>query len=218
MDSKKKICPYCGEEIMSAARKCKHCGEWLDNANLEAPNNNAPENKPHKEAAPKSKKEKMLNGVIALLIIANLTVAFFWIKDCLTPKSIIGEDVEKVSKLMTKKDLSTRIDSVSYALGSWCADNTPNVSTIKAFDDMSRIKFYAGMLRGSLTPQNQARNTIISEALQHVNPDIEKYSTVGELNGDAIFQGVYDGATSGRTYLLTNEELQSISQTSFKFQ
>lgn len=218
MDSKKKICPYCGEEIMSAARKCKHCGEWLDNANLEAPNNNAPENKPHKEAAPKSKKEKMLNGVIALLIIANLTVGFFWIKDCLTPKSIIGEDVEKVSKLMTKKDLSTRIDSVSYALGSWCADNTPNVSTIKAFDDMSRIKFYAGMLRGSLTPQNQARNTIISEALQHVNPDIEKYSTVGELNGDAIFQGVYDGATSGRTYLLTNEELQSISQTSFKFQ
>ena len=25
-----KRCPYCGEEIMTAARKCKHCGEWLD--------------------------------------------------------------------------------------------------------------------------------------------------------------------------------------------
>lgn len=25
-----KICPYCGEEILSTAKKCKHCGEWLD--------------------------------------------------------------------------------------------------------------------------------------------------------------------------------------------
>jgi serine/threonine protein kinase len=25
-----KRCPYCSEEILAAARKCKHCGEWLD--------------------------------------------------------------------------------------------------------------------------------------------------------------------------------------------
>lgn len=25
-----KKCPYCGEEILSAARKCKHCGEFLE--------------------------------------------------------------------------------------------------------------------------------------------------------------------------------------------
>ena len=25
-----KKCPYCGEEILAAAKKCKHCGEWLD--------------------------------------------------------------------------------------------------------------------------------------------------------------------------------------------
>lgn len=30
MSESTKRCPYCHEEILSAARKCKHCGEWLE--------------------------------------------------------------------------------------------------------------------------------------------------------------------------------------------
>ena len=30
MTDKTKRCPYCGEEILAIARKCKHCGEWLE--------------------------------------------------------------------------------------------------------------------------------------------------------------------------------------------
>ena len=29
----KKQCPYCGEEILAVAKKCRHCGEWLDKQN-----------------------------------------------------------------------------------------------------------------------------------------------------------------------------------------
>lgn len=31
MEQEKKNCPYCGEEILAIAKKCKHCGEWLNN-------------------------------------------------------------------------------------------------------------------------------------------------------------------------------------------
>ena len=30
MEQETKKCPYCGEEIMATARKCKHCGEWFE--------------------------------------------------------------------------------------------------------------------------------------------------------------------------------------------
>jgi predicted ATP-dependent serine protease len=30
MEQNLKTCPYCGEEIMATAKKCKHCGEWLE--------------------------------------------------------------------------------------------------------------------------------------------------------------------------------------------
>ncbi|MBO4827270.1 MAG: hypothetical protein J5506_08575 [Prevotella sp.] len=35
MEKGKKNCPYCGEVIMEKARKCKHCGTWLDGAQTE---------------------------------------------------------------------------------------------------------------------------------------------------------------------------------------
>lgn len=30
MEKETKLCPYCNEEILAVAKKCKHCGEFLD--------------------------------------------------------------------------------------------------------------------------------------------------------------------------------------------
>lgn len=35
---KTKTCPMCGESILMSARKCKHCGEYLDAALKKATN------------------------------------------------------------------------------------------------------------------------------------------------------------------------------------
>ena len=32
MEQVKKRCPFCAEEILADARKCKHCGEYLDDS------------------------------------------------------------------------------------------------------------------------------------------------------------------------------------------
>lgn len=37
MSNEIKQCPYCGEDILAVAKKCKHCGEWLDKDNKKIP-------------------------------------------------------------------------------------------------------------------------------------------------------------------------------------
>lgn len=42
MEEAKKRCPYCGEEILAVAKKCKHCGEWLPDEATEKPKEKIP--------------------------------------------------------------------------------------------------------------------------------------------------------------------------------
>ncbi len=37
MADETKLCPYCGEKILAIAKKCKHCGEWINSNNCQNP-------------------------------------------------------------------------------------------------------------------------------------------------------------------------------------
>jgi len=60
-----KECPYCAEEILVAAKKCKHCGEFLDD---ELKKNSEPE--VEKESVVYVKQEK--NGLVTFLVILGI--------------------------------------------------------------------------------------------------------------------------------------------------
>ena len=66
-----KNCPYCGEEVLIAAKKCKHCGEWLNKISVDASKKIVDAGKKIKE---KIKMSKLSKKVTASIIIGTIGV------------------------------------------------------------------------------------------------------------------------------------------------
>ena len=70
-ESAHKGCTYCAEKILAAAKKCKHCGEFLETSNMPPVNGKA------QLIEATSKPYKFVEGIGALLIFLSLLA---WIK------------------------------------------------------------------------------------------------------------------------------------------
>jgi len=70
----KKQCPFCGEEILSTAKKCKHCGEWLDGKHGDEIQNHV-----SKKESQENKESIGFGGrIIGALILAGIGWALFY--------------------------------------------------------------------------------------------------------------------------------------------
>ena len=89
MSQETKKCPYCGNEILAVAKKCKHCGTWLDGrgeakaSTPATPKQDSPVNDtPIDKSAKKSSKGKLGKTIISAIVgIAVLSGgAYFYIQ------------------------------------------------------------------------------------------------------------------------------------------
>lgn len=83
-----KACPYCGEQILTTAIKCKHCGEFL-------------EKKPQEETQPVKKKKKISTMEWLLIIVVTIAfIGFFSTSD--TAKNDVGNISRDYNTTTTK--------------------------------------------------------------------------------------------------------------------
>lgn len=122
MEQETKTCPYCGEEIMAIAKKCKHCGEWLD----EEENKDEEEEEVDDDFSPGvgyyvQKLLKRIVGTIILLIIALLLFEYggwkvSWGTYIPTEKQWMISAAREQGELIAPKDQSFLIDKDGFLI------------------------------------------------------------------------------------------------------
>ena len=112
MEQETMKCPYCGEEILAVAKKCKHCGEWLDEEEIEGEVVETEEEE--SDSADDDSNWNWLYKVIFLVII--LAVAFF----TLPSEEKQTERMMEELRVLVRKDIKNQTrnqDAFTQALG-----------------------------------------------------------------------------------------------------
>lgn len=109
-------CPYCGEEILTVAKKCKHCGEWLEDREYEEEEvDTVIEDEP--ESDDDSNWEwlyEIIGKIIAVLIF--LLVAFF----TMPSEEKQAERMKEELRVLVRKDIKNETrneDMFTQAIG-----------------------------------------------------------------------------------------------------
>jgi len=106
-------CPFCAEEIKAAAKKCKHCREWLDkNEHVETEISQSSSSDITEKTKKNNTKQKMI-GVLIFVVLVGVAVLGFKAAGVIYDKYIkepLGKILEKDRKESEDK-LNSTVDT-----------------------------------------------------------------------------------------------------------
>ena len=219
MSQETKKCPYCGEEILAVAKKCKHCGTWLDGrdeaqASIPAtPKQDNPVNTPVNKSA--KKPIDFLNiaiGILAVGAIASASV-YFTTDQKVLHTQLEQDSIQAEKVLSSEPNLNTDENKFLY---SAAVASRENFEEWKNTMEITNAKdFQTGVYSATTNqdPKYRAYYAGISLACSSLLPMPSKIaeSEGVEIDADAFYAGL-SHAIIGKAKMTKDEALKIINE------
>lgn len=219
MSQETKKCPYCGEEILAVAKKCKHCGTWLDGrdeAQASAPvipKQNTPVNTPVNKST--KKPIDFLNiaiGILAVGAIASASV-YFTTDQKVLHTQFEQDSIQAEKVLSSEPNLNTDENKFLY---SAAVASRENFEEWKNTMEITNAKdFQTGVYSATTNqdPKYRAYYAGISLACSSLLPMPSKIAEGEgvEIDADAFYAG-FSHAAIGKAKMTKEQALNTVNQ------
>lgn len=219
MSQETKKCPYCGEEILAVAKKCKHCGTWLDGrdeAQASAPvipKQNTPVNTPVNKST--KKPIDFLNiaiGILAVGAIASASV-YFTTDQKVLHTQFEQDSIQAEKVLSSEPNLNTDENKFLYSAAVASRENFEEWKNTMGIPNTKDFQIGVYSATTNQDPKYRAYYAGISLACSSLLPMPSKIAEGEgvEIDADAFYAG-FSHAAIGKAKMTKEQALNTVNQ------